>query len=370
MLVNHGEARSLDLVMPPRAHAGSCPSRWSGRHADPVAGGPLHTTDRVGPGIENRARSSSTTWWQAATIADGDRLWPDLPRVALPCLSFVWEVVTSSAWRAADGGPGLIATDRDELSDWPYAALGLPTPLVELLHALRGRRPAAEALRLLDDRLADSVSAELTFAEWFSRWDAGPWPVVVDRIALGSAGLGPKSQCVPTSVKSSPRNVVMATLKQYGLTLVPFSDVFVITTEAELPRLESRDRWGERFAEALVWGSDRTDRFQTVARWRGEHSPRLVVGERGRGRRSDQAAARMVGLEVRGAELARRRRVCLFDRYAGRVSSRDGSSPARVSWRGCGVGRWLGRWRFVVLASVMAVCLLGGWLLPLAIRER
>ena len=73
----------------------------------------------------------------------------------------------------------------------------------------------------------------------------------------------------------------MATLKQYGLALVPFSNVFVITTEAELPRLESRDRWAELFAEALVWGSDRTDRFQTLARWRGEPSPRLVaaIGE-------------------------------------------------------------------------------------------
>ncbi len=105
--------------------------------------------------------------------------------------------------------------------------------------------------------------------------------MVVDRISLSSAGLGPKSQCVPTISKAEPGNVVKATLKQYGLTLVPFPNIFVITTVAELSRLESRDRWGERFAEALVWGSDRTDRFQSLARWRGEPSPKLVsaIGE-------------------------------------------------------------------------------------------
>ena len=53
-----------------------------------------------------------------------------------------------------------------------------------------------------------------------------------------------------------------------------------------------------QFAEALVWGSDRTDRFQTLARWRGEPRPgsSSAIGEEAV--LPDQAAARMVDLDV------------------------------------------------------------------------
>ena len=160
---------------------------------------------------------------------DCGRTFPD---VGLPCLSFVWEVVTPRAWKAADCGPGWIANDRDNLWDWPYAALGLGSRPGSLFEAGSGAEDA-DLLRVLDDRLVDSVSAELTFAEWFSRWDSGPWPVVIDRVSLSSAGLGPKSQCVPSRVKAERRNVSLATLKQHGLALVPFPNALVITTEAD-----------------------------------------------------------------------------------------------------------------------------------------
>jgi hypothetical protein len=359
MVVNHGEARSLDLVMP----SGLTLVRV---RRDGVEVTPIQSPAGLSiPLTESGSRSSAIVVDYLAAggmVRDGARLWPDLPRVALPCLSFIWEVVTSSAWRAADSGPGLISTDREELLDWPYAALGLPTPSWNFARA-GGRRPGAEALRLVDDRLADSVSAELTFAEWFSRWDAGPWPVVVDRVSLSSAGLGPKSQCVPTSSKAEPRNVVMATLKQYGLTLAPFPNVFVITALAELPKLESRGRWGELCAEALVWGSDRTDRFQTLARWRGEPSPKLVsaIGE--------EAA---VGIKLPPGWSAWR--------FEGRDWPKDDAfvylletrTRMITGWILAGIcllawlwfGRRLARRRFIVLAVVMALSLLGGWLVP------
>ena len=361
MLVNHGEARSLDLVMPRGLTLVRV--RRDGADVTPIqsqAGLSIPLIDS-GPGSRS---SAIVVDYLAATgvIVDGDRLWPDLPRAALPCLSFAWEVVTSSVWRATDGGPGLIATDQAELSDWPYAALGLPTPSWNLGRT-SGPRPSAEALRLLDDRLADSISAELTFAEWFSRWDAGPWPVLVDRISLSSAGLGPKSQCIPTSIKASPRNVVAATLKQYGLTLVPFSGAFVITTAAELPRLESRDRWGELFAEALVWGSDRTDRFQTLARWRGEHSPRLVSVS------GEEAVLRIklppgwVAWRFEGQSWPNKDAfVYLTDTRARIVRGWIIAGLCFLAWLLC--RRWLARRRFVFLAFLMALCLLGGWLLP------
>ncbi len=56
---------------------------------------------------------------------------PELPLVSLPCLSFVWELVTPPDWKAVDRGPGLIAGDRDGGSGWPLAALGLGSSALE-----------------------------------------------------------------------------------------------------------------------------------------------------------------------------------------------------------------------------------------------
>ncbi len=90
--------------------------------------------------------------------------------------------------------------------------------------------------------------------EWLSRWDSGPWPIVVDRLALSSAGFGPKSQCVPSRVKGERPDISLTTLRQYGLALVPFPNVLVITTEAEASKFEQRDRLSEAIAESIIWG--------------------------------------------------------------------------------------------------------------------
>ena len=128
-------------------------------------------------------------------------------------------------------------------------------------------------LRELDDRLSSGPAGELTFAEWFSRWDSGPWPVVIDRLGLGGAGVGPKSQCVAAGGTAQRRGTAVATLKRYGLALLPFDHVFVITSASVAAEAVSRETLAPRVFEALAWGSDRTDRLQTLARWRGELSP-------------------------------------------------------------------------------------------------
>src|SRR5262249_7021014 len=92
-----------------------------------------------------------------------------------------------------------------------------------------------------------------------------------------SAGLGPRSACLPSRAKGDRRSISLATLQQHGLALVPFPDVFLITTEAEAPRFAQERRWAAAIDETLAWGSDRTDRFQTVSRWRGDASPRSAV---------------------------------------------------------------------------------------------
>ncbi len=56
----------------------------------------------------------------------------------------------------------------------------------------------------LNGQLEAAVPDEWSFAEWFSRWDSGPRPLVVDRLALGSAGLGPRSSCFPGRIARRP----------------------------------------------------------------------------------------------------------------------------------------------------------------------
>ncbi len=177
-------------------------------------------------------------WSQAAALSVAAAYGPT--RRESRCLAFHLSGKLShpppgEPWMAVRGGSP--PTQRNA-PHWPYAPLGLPTPPWTFAR-IPGPHPVAEAIRLLDDRLAGSISAELTFAEWFTRWDAGPWPVVIDRTSLGTAGLGPKSRCMPTTAKSSPRNMVMATLKQYGLTLLPYDSIFVITTESEISNFEA-----------------------------------------------------------------------------------------------------------------------------------
>ena len=180
----------------PEDDAGSCSPRRIRRRSDPVESRDIDPDPVVEPRTEiehDRRRLHGR--------GRPDRRWraqrPELPLVSLPCLSFVWELVTPPDWKAVDRGPGLIAGDREGGSGWPLAALGLG---IRPWSFPWGRRAARNTdwLRTLDDRLVDSVSDELTFAEWLSRWDSGPWPIVVDRLALSSAGFGPKSQCVPS----------------------------------------------------------------------------------------------------------------------------------------------------------------------------
>ena len=312
LLVHSGDAHSLDLVPPP--DLSMVRVRRDGLDVAPIQ-------SRTGLSIplpgSNLGPGSSTIVIDyvinGRPIGDGGRLLPGVPEVGMACLSFDWEVVTPSAWKAADCGSGWIASDRDNLWNWPMAALGLWTPDWDL-NPRRSSGANAELLRILDHQLVDSTLPELTFAEWFSRWDSGPFPVVIDRVALSSAGLGPKSQCVPSRVKAERRNVSLATLEQHGLAIVPFSNALVITTEVDSPKFGQRDRFREAIAESLLWGSDRTDRFQTLAQlaWRALFERRFNGWRRSR--RANQASTRVVDLEVCRAALAGKRCVRPSDR--------------------------------------------------------
>ena len=207
------------------------------------------------------------------TVKPGAELRPVLPRIGMPCLSFCWELVTPPCWQARSYGPGLLPSDPGAAPIWPFGSLGVP----ELRWP--GREPdtrtaSDETLRRLDETLAGTSSEELSFAEWFTRWDSGTTPLIIDRLALSAAGHGPRSRCTPNRVGPRGQPLSLRTLQQYGLTLLRIDSGFVITSQGEAARSDQADNWLRAIGEALLWGSDRSDRFQTATRWRGEITPR------------------------------------------------------------------------------------------------
>jgi len=211
------------------------------------------------------------------TARPGAELRPALPRFGMPCLSFCWELVTPPGWQARPHGPGLLQSDPGTSPGWPFGSLGV----LELRWPGRDRatrKASEETLHRLDLALASTSSEELTFAEWFARWDSGTIPLIIDRLALSAAGHGPRSRCIPIRVDPRGLPVSLRTLQQYGLTLLRLDPGLVITSQSEASRFDQADPWLTAMGEALLWGSDRSDRFQTAARWRGETTPRDTPG--------------------------------------------------------------------------------------------
>jgi hypothetical protein len=275
MVVQLNQADSFDLELPDgaslvrvrRDRTAVTPNRSGSRLSIPM------------PATGHGTRTSEVVvdyLTKVGPLGDGSILRPDPPRSDVPCLSFNWEVVCPPGWQAIDPGSGLVANDPDDPTDWPCGPLGLWRPGWPL-RAGRGEADLNERLHQLDDRIRGTGPDELSFAEWFSRWDSGPWPIVIDRLALGSAGLGPKSSCAPGRLPPDRRLYAQALLQQHGLAAVPFSDALLITTESERPRFGRRGPWLGPVAEALAWGSDRTDRFQSVGQWRGDSVPRSLA---------------------------------------------------------------------------------------------
>jgi hypothetical protein len=279
LLVHCGEAQSLDLVLP--AGTSLARVRRDGAEVTPID---------TGAGLKIPLPSSSqgsrlyTIVLDYVTNGDGrarsGRMRAVLPAISFPCLSFGWDLIAPSEFKAVDCGPGLIAAPGDEPELWPGAGFRLWKRAWEYA---RGGSPRdhAEVYQALDTRLDESAGVELTFAEWFTRWDSGPRPLLVDRVALNREGFGPKSVFISSRAPQERRSVSLETLKQHGLGLAIFPNALVITTASQAPRFDEHVRWSSAIAEALVWGADRGDRLQGLARWRGESSPRLtaLVGE-------------------------------------------------------------------------------------------
>lgn len=215
--------------------------------------------------------------------SDGLVLQPERPRCSLPILGLCWEVVAPEPWGLAEHGPGLVATDPAPAPSWVRRVVG------PWRSAWTGAVPveprlAADMLRAVDECVARAPAQETTLGDWLTRGDASAWPLVVDRLALETAGWGPKSRIVPDRTETSKYGTARGVLEAVGLTLVPLGEAIVVTTLAEAPdrgdgqplAAELREAWQRRLREAVVWGSDVSDRFETIDRWRHEATPRMA----------------------------------------------------------------------------------------------
>ena len=194
---------------------------------------------------------------------------------SMPCLSLVWDLVVPERWGISDWGDALTPADptmtRPGLLDrlasmpshagWNWRGIGWSR--------LGSRRDAPRSSRA---SRREPVGRDRTSGDWLTRLDAGRWPIVIDRLAIASAGWGPRSRIVPPRAAAATNS-----LQSLGLTVVPVGHALLMTTPERVPAdLANLPEWSSAVRDAGAWGSDASDRFQTVTRWREDAMPRLA----------------------------------------------------------------------------------------------
>ena len=269
-------ARSIDLKMP-----GGCPVDRIRRDGQPVSPTPSAGAFRIEIPAPAPGRSTSrlTIDYRTDDNLRSGRLEPSrlLPECSLPCLSFAWEIVAPEPWAVGEIA-GLAATDPRPASSMTAKLLGFSS--------ISWSRPKSNAagesmLGELNKAASEIADGETNLGDWLLKLDAGRWPLVVDRLALVSAGWGPRSRITPDASEPNTLGPVMSVLRPMGLTAYPLNGMILITASSEAPdRPADRDAWSSALREVPASGSDVTDRFQSAARWWGEMTPRaLSAGE-------------------------------------------------------------------------------------------
>jgi hypothetical protein len=208
-----------------------------------------------------------------------------LPACSLPCLSFVWEVIKPDPWSIRNSTVSLMDTDPVPDRSWVHALLGFRLDPWDFL-ARRARPDQREAILGELDKIASGLpEGDMSLGDWLVKLDSGGFPMVIDRLALLSAGLGPASRVNVDPGSGKAMGTVDATLLTMGLVATPMDGVILISGKADSPdRLHDRRStlaaWSAQLRLASSTGSDESDRFQSASRWRGEATPRaLVAGE-------------------------------------------------------------------------------------------
>lgn len=196
-------------------------------------------------------------------------LLPEAPVFSMPCLALDWEVARPEPWAAEVVGPALVRTDPGPATSWPTRVIGA---WPRWWSALPPSPAALQAMAELDVRVADGPTEGVALRDLFTRWDAGKRPLVIDRVALAAAGMGPDSR----SSKGADRTA-NGVLRPLGLAAVPVGGMLLITTPAEVPDLsagpDAAESWARALRAGIATGSDPSDRFQSASRWRNEPPP-------------------------------------------------------------------------------------------------
>ncbi len=207
---------------------------------------------------------------------------PERPSFSLPCMALTWQVLLSDGLEVQDVGSRLVHSEPSTTTSWPRRFLAPWPRLSSGADETASRTARAAILRELDELAEREEEDEIRLGDLFTRWDAGRWPIVVDRAALEDAGCGPRTRALPLRVESPlPGATALAWLRPLGLTVVPVGGVLLITTPAEVERglwegfdEEARDNaWAIVLRTAAGEGAGPSDRFQSVPRWLGESTP-------------------------------------------------------------------------------------------------
>lgn len=266
-----GPAQTLEITLPPgasllRAISGPRPLQASRR------GDAISVALPIGSG--SRPVVSLVLDYRCTSVVDavGRDISATWPRFSLPCLSVTREV-------RLPRGTELVHWDTSMVSADPARSIrpSRTDPLLESRWPLNHSPVHNTSMwRDLEERnLRSHPTNATTLGEWLTRLDGGRWPLVVDRLALQSAGIGPDSRSEwPPSGKPS----LDVALRAYGLAAVPLGGALLVTTPRDMPRPigdggATEAAWADAVEEASTRGYDRVDRLQAVYRWRGEPTP-------------------------------------------------------------------------------------------------
>ena len=268
-------ATAIDLEMPPGSRLERV--QRDGQEVKPVQDGDRLSIPLSAQGTTPRAIVSLSIDYLSAGGSKGDSsgIVAERPVLSLPCLGLTWEVVTPDHFRIARWSEALSPLES-EPSDVSF--LDRMRGLIHPGSSQFQGRPIAldpDAMKDLEAKASRGLPAELSLADWLTRWDAGEFPIIIDRCSLAESGWGPRSRVAPPRVETGS---AIATLQAVGLTLIPLGKARLITTwkgrEQDVRKSYEFTKVESTIREAIAWGADRSDRFQAVSRWREEPTPR------------------------------------------------------------------------------------------------
>jgi hypothetical protein len=265
-------AESLTVTLPTGTRLESATNRGealtpAGRDRDLVI--PLETSSST------NSKQVITLEYSELTASRGP-IPPSRPEFSLPCLAFRWEIDASPAARLAATGSSLVDADPTSIAHDPLLTQLLPrgTPI----------SPSTAPLHEWNQRVfSQATSEEMSLGDLLLRWDVGDWPLVLDRDAVASAGVGPGTAVRPRGATARRAGSAPEILESLGLIVIPMNGVLLVTSRIEaevygrpegpLSSFKSASQWAPPLLAAAGLGSDSTDRFQSVVRWRETAGP-------------------------------------------------------------------------------------------------